>query len=82
MGEPVDTEPPDTGARRSGRRCKVPERYGEMLPQHEAQLSPRNRKRIQSLAKKGVPREEWRIRKSNKDNLVIVIQKKPQNEGR
>ena len=82
MGEPVNADPPDTGVRKSGRRCKVPERYGEMLQQHEAQLSPRNRKRIQSLAKRGVPREEWRIRQTSKDNLVIVMQKKPQKEGR
>ena len=80
VGEPVDIEPSDTdtGVRRSGRKSKAPERYGEMLQQHEAQaqLSPRNRKRIQSLAKRGVPREEWRIRQTSQDNLVIVVQKK------
>ena len=80
VDEPDDTASSDTdmGVRRSGRQSKAPERYGEMLPQHEAraQLSPRNRKRIQSLAKRGVPREEWRIRQTSKDNLVMVIQKK------
>ena len=39
------------------------------------QLSPRNRKRIKSLAARKVPKEEWRIRQ-NKDNLVMVLQKK------
>ena len=77
--EAVDTSSDtDTGVRRSGRKSKAPERYGEMLPQHEAQaqLSPRTRKRIQSLAKRGVPREEWRIRQTSQDKLVIVMQKK------
>ena len=42
VDEPVDIVFPDTGVRRSGRKGKVPERYGVMLPQHEAraQLSP------------------------------------------
>ena len=81
VDEPVDIVFPDTGVRRSGRKGKVPERYGVMLPQHEAraQLSPRNRKRIQSLAKRGVPRKEWRIRQTSQDNLVMILQKKIPN---
>ena len=81
--EAVDTSSDtDTGVRRSGRKSKAPERYGEMLPQHgnQAQLSPRIRKRIKSLAAKGVPREEWRI--GRQENLVLVLQKKPQKKSR
>ena len=72
----------DTGVRRSGRKSKAPERFGEMLSQHgkQSQLSPRNRKRIKSLAAKGVPREEWRI--GRQENLVLVLQKKPQKKAR
>ena len=72
----------DTEVRRSDRAKRVPERYGDILPEQKkrGQLSPRNRKRIKSLAARKVPKEEWRIRQNNKDNLVIVFQKKPQEK--
>ena len=65
--------------RRSERTRRAPERFGEVLPeqQEREQLSPRNRKRIKSLAKRKVPKEEWRIRQS-KNNLVMIFQKNPQ----
>ena len=77
----VQVEHPDTntGARRSGRACRAPERYGDVLRTDQGQLSPRDRKRIQSLAARKVPREQWRIRQTRRDNLVLVIQKTPKN---
>ena len=52
------------GPRRSGRNRKVPSRYRDAQATQEGhnQLSPRERKRIKSLAAKRVPREEWMIR--------------------
>ena len=81
--ELVQVEHPDTntGARRSGRACRAPERYGDVLRADQDQLSPRNRKRIQSLAKRKVPREQWRIKQTRKDSLVIVIQKTPKTQN-
>ena len=76
--EHLDT---NTGARRSGRACRAPERYGDVLRADQGQLSPRNRKRIQSLAKRKVPREQWRIKQTRKDSLVIVIQKTPKTQN-
>ena len=72
----------DAEVRRSDRARRAPERYGDILPEQErrGQLSPRNRKRIKSLAARKVPKEEWKIRQNNKDNLVIVFQKKPQKK--
>ena len=72
----------DAEVRRSDRARRAPERYGDILPEQErrGQLSPRNRKRIKSLAARKVPKEEWKIRQNNKDNLVIVFQKKPQEK--
>ena len=54
----------DAGLRRSGRTRKAPERYGGAQPMQREnnQLSPRERKRIKSLAARKVPREEWMIR--------------------
>ena len=65
--------------RKSGRTRRAPERFGDVLPVQEEreQLSPRNRKRIKSLAARKVPREEWNIRQS-KNNLVMIFKKKPQ----
>ena len=77
--EPVHAGQPDTGVRRSGRACKAPERYGDVLREGQSRPSPRDRKRIQSLAARKVPREQWRIRQTKKDNLVIVIQKTPKD---
>ena len=72
----------DAEVRRSNRAKRAPKRYGDTLPEQKkrCQLSPRNRKRIKSLAARKVPQEEWRIRQNNKDNLVIVFQKKPQEK--
>ena len=72
----------DAEVRRSDRAKRAPERYGDILQEQErrGQLSPRNRKRIKSLAARKVPKEEWKIRQNNKDNLVIVFQKKPQEK--
>ena len=52
------------GPRRSGRARQVPKRYrdAQPMPRDNTQLSHRERKRIQSLAARGVPREEWVIR--------------------
>ena len=52
---PVYRSTPDTSVRRSGREVEVPERFGDVPLE---QLSSRNRKRIQSLAARKVPREE------------------------
>ena len=71
-GEPVHAGQPNTGVRRSGRACKAPERYGDVLREGQSRPSPRDRKRIQSLAARKVPREQWRIRQTSRDNLVIV----------
>ena len=62
--EPVHAEHPDAGVRRSGRACKAPERYGDVLREGQSRPSPRDRKRIQSLAAKKVPREQWKIRQT------------------
>ena len=58
VNEPVYTDTPDTSVRRSGREVEVTERFGYVLLE---QLSLRNRKRIQNVAARKVPREEWRI---------------------
>ena len=75
-------EPVDAEVRRSDRAKRAPKRYGDIIPEQKrrSQLSPRNRKRIKSLAARKVPKEEWKIRQNNKDNLVIVFQKKPQEK--
>ena len=54
----------EEGPRKSGRRRRAPDRYeGAQPAQGEpSQLSPRDRKRIKSLAARKVPREEWMIR--------------------
>ena len=64
----------DAEVRRSDRAKRAPERYGDIRPEQKkrGQLSPRNRKRIKSLAAKKVPKEEWRIRQNNKDNRTII----------
>ena len=38
---------------------EVPERFGDVLIE---QLSPQNKRRIQSLTARKVPRKEWRFR--------------------
>ena len=75
-------EPVNAEVRKSDRVKRAPERYRDILPEQKkrAQFSPRNRKRIKSLAARKVPKEEWKIRQTNKDNLVIVLQKKPQEK--
>ena len=52
------------GPRRSRRARQVPKRYRDAQPRSRdnTQLSPRERKRIQGLAARGVPMEEWVIR--------------------
>ena len=71
----LDTE---TGTRRSERARRAPERFGDPVPEQELQrqLSPRLRKRIKSLAARKVPREEWGIRETRQDNLVMILHKK------
>ena len=55
-----------TGApqRKSGRNRKEPCRYGEVVPEqgNHYQLSPRERRRVRSLAARKVPKEDWRIK--------------------
>ena len=50
--------------RRSGRTRQAPKRYrdAQSIQRDNTQLSPRERKRIKSLAARKVPREEWMIR--------------------
>ena len=64
LGEENQQQAADAGLRRSGRTRKAPERYGGAQPMQRDnnQLSPRERKRIKSLAARKVPREEWMIR--------------------
>ena len=54
----------EAGLRRSGRIRQAPKRYRDAQPiqRENNQLSPRERKRIKSLAARKVPREEWMIR--------------------
>ena len=57
----------EAGPRKSRRRRRAPDRYLAAQPAEErqegpSQLSPRDRKRIKSLAARKVPREKWMIR--------------------
>ena len=78
-GEEDQQQLNETEVRKSGRARRAPDRYGAILPEQEGlgQLSPRNRKRIKSLAARKVPREEWRIRQSN-NSFVMIFKKNPQ----
>ena len=74
-----------TGApqRKSGRKRKEPCRYGEMASEqgNQYQLSPRERRRVRSLAARKVPKEDWRIKEKGGKELSIVFQRKHMQES-
>ena len=74
-----------TGAsqRKSGRKRKEPCRFGEIAPEqgNQYQLSPRERRRVRSLAARKVPKEDWRIKEKGAKELSIVFQKKHKQES-
>ena len=62
---------------------KEPCRYGDIAPEqgNQHQLSPRERRRVKSLAARKVPKEDWRIKKKGAKELSIVFQKKRMQES-
>ena len=65
ISEEVPESQQTTGApqRKSGRKRKEPCRYGEIAPEqgNQYQLSPRELRRVKSLAARKVLKEDWRI---------------------
>ena len=69
--------------RKSNRKRKEPRRFGEIATEqgHHYQLSPRERRRVRSLAARKVPKEDWRIKEKGAKELSIVFQKQRKQES-
>ena len=82
-GGPEMQQVTEAPQRKSDRKRKEPCRYGEILPEqgNNYQLSPRERRRVRSLAARKVPKEDWRIKKKGTNELSIVFQKKCMQDG-